>query len=144
MDSRYVLSALGETEAGAKNMFRLLDRLTRLATGRRREHTGYLLGLVLNNMTQGVVMFDLSGRLIFFNDQYLAMYGLSPDIVKPGAKLVDIILHRFASGTLGRDPQEYCDDLLRTMAAGQSVSFVTEGPDGRAISVINRAIPGNA
>ena len=29
------------------------------------------------------------------------------------------------------------------MAAGKNVSFVTEAPDGRAVSVVNRAIPGS-
>jgi len=48
-------------------------------------------------MTQGVVMFDAAGRLVVRNDRYLEIYGLSPEIVKPGAKLIDIVRHRFAA-----------------------------------------------
>jgi len=125
-------------------MFRFLKRLTPLAKGRRLRHNGRLLALALNNMTQGVVMFDAAGRLVVCNDQYLSMYGLSPDIVRPGAKLIDIVRHRFATGSLGRDPERYCTELLDNMAAGKTVSFVTEAPDGRAVSVVNRAIPGSA
>jgi methyl-accepting chemotaxis protein len=102
-----------------------------------------LLALTLNNMTQGVVMFDAAGHLVVCNDQYLTMYGLSPDVVKPGAALVDIVRHRVKSGSLSRDPAEYCAELMASMAAGKIVSFVTETPDGRAVAVVNRAIPGS-
>jgi methyl-accepting chemotaxis protein len=109
---------------------------------RRRRGEGRLLAVALNNMTQGVVMYDAGGRLAVYNDRYRQMYGLSPDLVKSGAKLVDIVRHRFELGNLQRDPVQYCAELLGNMAAGKVVSFVIETPDGRAISVVNRAIPG--
>src|ERR1700733_7776928 len=109
---------------------------------RRRNGKERVLALTLNNMTQGVVMFDAAGRLIVSNDRYLTMYNLSPDVVKPGAHVEDIVRHRFKSGSLHRDPAQYCAELLDSMAAGKVVSFVTEAPDGRAISVVNRSIPG--
>jgi YD repeat-containing protein len=109
---------------------------------RRNNGNGRLLALTLNNMTQGVVMYDAAGRLVVANDRYRLMYGLSPEIIKPGAKLVDVVRHRFATGSLQRDPAAYCAELMDSMATGKVVSFVTEAPDGRAISVVNRAIPG--
>jgi methyl-accepting chemotaxis protein len=105
---------------------------------------GRLLDLTLNNMTQGVVMFDRAGQLVVRNDRYLAMYGLSADLVKPGALLVDIVANRAKSGSLTRDPEQYCAELRDSMAAGKVVSFVAELPDGRSIAVVNRAIPGGA
>ncbi len=116
-------------------MFRLRNPL------QRTRHHGDLLALALNNMTQGVVMFDTAGRLVVCNDQYRAMYGLGPDIAKPGAALVDIIRERTKTGSLRRDPADYCAELMANMAAGKVVSFVSETPDGRAVSVVNRAIP---
>jgi PAS domain S-box-containing protein len=121
-------------------MFRLVNRLTPWSAGRGRAKRR-LLELALNNMTQGVIMFDAKGRLIVCNEQYLSMYGLSPQVVKPGANLIDIILERTKTGSLQRDPAEYCAELLSNMAAGKIVRFVTEASDGRAISVVNRAIP---
>jgi PAS domain S-box-containing protein len=109
---------------------------------RRRSGQDRLLALTLNNMTQGVVMFDAGGHLIVSNDRYRTMYGLSPDIVKPGVNVVEIVRHRFKSGSLQRDPAQYCAELLSNMATGKVVSFVNEAPDGRAISVVNRPIPG--
>jgi len=109
---------------------------------RRLDDKGHLLALALNNMTQGVVMFDASGHLVVSNERYRLMYGLSPDIIKPGGKLVDIVRHRFETGSLDRDPAKYCAELLDSMSSDKVVSFVAEGADGRAISVVNRAIPG--
>ncbi len=116
----------------------------RILSWRRLYAKGQLLDLALNNLTQGVVMFDAGGRLIVCNKRYLDMYGLSPEVVKPGAALIDIVRHRASTGTLPRDPAQYCAELLDKMASGEEVSFVSEAPDGRAISVVNRAIPGGA
>ena len=46
---------------------------------------GRRIPLSANNMTQGVVLFDINGRLIVCNEQYRTMYELSPEVVKPGA-----------------------------------------------------------
>ena len=124
-------------------MLRVLNSLRRLARGRGLDRKGRLLALTLNNMTQGVVMFDTAGRLVVYNDRYLAMYGLSPELVKPGVALIDIIRLRVQTGSLHRDAEEYCAELIDSMAAGKVVQFVTEAPDGRAVSVVNRAIPGS-
>ena len=52
-----------------------------------------LLQTVLNNMSQGVLMFDPETRLIFCNKRYIELYGLSQEIVKRG------ILFAIFSGT---------------------------------------------
>jgi methyl-accepting chemotaxis protein len=123
-------------------MVRVFSRLTRLFRNRGLGG-GSLLALTLNNMTQGVVLFELGGRLVVCNDQYLRMYGLSPDLVGPGAHLVDIVRERFKTGSLQRDPVQYCAEIMEKMAAGKIVRFVSQTSDGRAVSVVNRAIPGS-
>jgi PAS domain S-box-containing protein len=109
---------------------------------RRLDDKGRLLELALNNLPQGVVMFDESGRLVVGNESYLRMYGLSADVVKPGADLMDIVNHRSDLGSLQRDPRQYLVELQKSMTAGKTVSFITQSPDGRSISVVNRAIRG--
>jgi methyl-accepting chemotaxis protein len=120
----------------------VVGRIRRRGGGLDRR--GRLLALALNNMTQGVVMFDTTGRLIVCNNRYLEIYGLSPDIVKPGASLIDIVRHRFETGQLDRDPAAYCAELMNLMSSGKDLSFVSELPDGRSVAVVNRAIPGSA
>jgi methyl-accepting chemotaxis protein len=109
---------------------------------RRLGDKNLMLVTTLNNMMQGVVLFDATEHLVICNDRYLEMYGLSPDIVKPGCTLADIINCRMQKGSLGRDPEHYRAELIASMAAGKTVNFVTENADGRSISVVNRAIAG--
>jgi methyl-accepting chemotaxis protein len=123
-------------------MVRVVRRLTRFLRNRGLSGGG-LLALTLNNMTQGVVLFELGGRLVVCNDQYLRMYGLSPDFVGPGSHLKDIVAERVKTGSLQRDPAEYCAELMDAMAAGKFVRFISQTSDGRAVSVVNRAIPGS-
>ena len=42
------------------------------------------LDAALNNMAQGLAMFDAEQRLVIANDRYAEMYGLTADQVKPG------------------------------------------------------------
>jgi methyl-accepting chemotaxis protein len=116
----------------------------RFAAGGWLNGKGRLLDIALNNMTQGVVMFDRTGRLVVRNDRYIEIYGLPPDIVKPGAELIDIVNLRAKSGSLPSDPAKYCADLMATMSTAKVMSFVSELPDGRSIAVVNRGIPGGA
>ena len=75
-----------------------------------------LLQTVLNNMSQCVLMFDSQTRLIFCNQRYLELYGLSPDIVKPGCLLRDLLRHRIERGNFSGDPDEYVAVSLRASA----------------------------
>ena len=109
---------------------------------RRLGDKSLLLATALNNMTQGVVMFDAADRLVICNDRYLEMYDLSPDIVKPGCTLLEIIEHRISTGSLTRQADEYRAELASAMAQGQTVSAIVESSDGRIIAVINRPIAG--
>jgi len=47
----------------------------------------------LNNMIQGLCMLDPSLHVIVCNRRYIEMYGLSPDIVKPGVSMREIMEH---------------------------------------------------
>jgi methyl-accepting chemotaxis protein len=71
------------------------------------------------------------------------MYGLTPRLVKPGAILADIVRYRAETGSLQADPARYCADVVQAMAADKALSMVAETPNGRAISIVNRAIPGS-
>jgi len=109
---------------------------------RRVGDKSLLLTTALNNMTQGVIMFDSDERFVICNDRYLEMYNLSRDVVKPGCTLLDIIQHRAATGSLTRAVEEYRADLVTSMAQGRTLSAIVETPTGASISVVNKPIPG--
>jgi PAS domain-containing protein len=52
----------------------------------------------LDHMSQGLCMFDAAGRIVICNRPYLRMYKLSPDVVKPGCTLRELIEHRRQTG----------------------------------------------
>jgi PAS domain S-box-containing protein len=99
-----------------------------------------LLSVVLNNMTQGVILFDAHERILVCNDRYVEMYGLSPDVVKPGCTLLGLIQNRITTGSLNIDPEKYRAEILSAVRRGQSMNRIVETPDGRAVLVVNRPI----
>ncbi|HSM19820.1 MAG TPA: PAS-domain containing protein, partial [Hyphomicrobiales bacterium] len=117
-------------------------RPARLTGGRTRDDDSVLLALALNNMTQGVVMFDANERLVVCNDRFIEMYGLSRRVVKPGSALIDVIKNRKVTGSLDLDPETYRREILAAVSQEGAMSRIVETPDGRAISVVNRSIKG--
>ncbi len=110
-----------------------------LVDRRMSERDSQLL-IAVNNMSQGLVMFDANERLVVCNDRYIEMYGLSRDVVRPGCTLAEVVRHRMTTGSLTRDPGEYRATLLATVGKGQTHSWVSEGSDGRVIAITNRPI----
>ena len=101
---------------------------------------GALQSMVLNNMTQGVVLFDAHERVLVVNDRYVEMYGLSPSVVKPGGTLVALIENRITTGSLNIDPEEYRSEIMTAIRDGAVMNRIVETPDGRAVLVVNRPI----
>jgi methyl-accepting chemotaxis protein len=96
----------------------------------------------LDNMSEGLCMFDASTRLILCNGRYIEMYGLTPEVAKPGALLRELIEHRIRVGAFKGDPDEYVAETRRRLKAGQIVQDVRERPGGIFISVSSRPMPG--
>jgi diguanylate cyclase (GGDEF)-like protein len=97
----------------------------------------------LSNMLQGLVMFDPSARLVVCNRRYLDMYGLSPDTVKPGCTLSELLNYRVAAGAFFSDnPEQYMSELVTAAQQGTSISKITTLHDGRIISIINQPVAG--
>src|SRR5712691_2906465 len=51
----------------------------------------------LNNMSQGLCMFDASERVVVCNQRYVQMYNLPAELSVPGVSWQDIVAHRFAT-----------------------------------------------
>ena len=65
------------------------------------------LDAALNNMVQGLAMFDAEQRLVVCNARYAEIYELSPEQVKPGVTLLQIIEQRVKNGlTSEKSPEE--------------------------------------
>ncbi|ACA16328.1 diguanylate cyclase/phosphodiesterase with PAS/PAC sensor(s) [Methylobacterium sp. 4-46] len=91
-------------------------------------------GIALDSMTQGLCLFDRDDRLILMNARFAAMHGVPADLARPGTPLADLLARLAAHGTEGalRRRPEGADD---------PVAFTVDLADGRAISVVQAAIP---
>jgi diguanylate cyclase (GGDEF)-like protein len=94
----------------------------------------------LNNMSQGLCLFDAGARIVVCNQQYLQMYNLSPAVVRPGCTLRELITHRKATGFFTGNVDQYLARILDSVAQGQPFSWVVEANDGRFVHVLNRPI----
>jgi diguanylate cyclase (GGDEF)-like protein/PAS domain S-box-containing protein len=115
----------------------LIGALSERRSEERLREQNVRLDAALNNMCQGLCMFDTGGRLLLCNNRYLEMYGLSPRVIKPGCSLTELLEHRKATGTFSGDAQEYADALLAGIAKGKTCSVTQELGDGRVITLIN-------
>ena len=70
---------------------------------RPRAHIG-LMKSALNNMTQGLCMFDGAARLILCNGRFIAMHRMRPEHARAGTPMRDLVAHRVEVGTLLGDP----------------------------------------
>lgn len=96
----------------------------------------------LDNISQGVCLFDASRKLVFCNDRYAELYRLTPDQVRPGTSLQDIIEARCAVGTSPVSPEESLRLSAEINASGIPTSRLTELPDGRFIYISNQSMSG--
>jgi diguanylate cyclase (GGDEF)-like protein len=101
-----------------------------------------LFHTVLNNMSQGVLMFDSETRLVFCNQRYVEMYKLSSEVAKPGCTLGDLLNHRMEVGTFSGNPEEYIVRVLQSVAGGKTSCDILKLSDGRAFSIVNNPMPG--
>ena len=108
-----------------------------LANSRRRNQTR-LFRAALNNMTQGLCMFDGAARLVLCNERYIEMYRLRPEHARAGTPLRELLLHRLASGNFSGDVDRYVEDCLRQVAEGRTESKTNVLKDGRVIAVVGR------
>jgi signal transduction histidine kinase len=92
----------------------------------------------INNMIQGVAMYDSNQHLTMCNRRYLEMYRMSADVVKPGIHLTDVMRHSAAVGNYTEE------EARRVLSERPDVSklktrmtFTQRLRDGRVIAVMS-------
>ena len=102
----------------------------------------FQIDTALNNMSQGVLLFDANARLVLYNRRYIEMYGLSAGVVRPGCTLRELVEHRKALGVISADIDAYCRSVIAEVASGKEASRIVELADGRSIYAVNHPIKG--
>lgn len=120
----------------ARAMHRRSERARKLL-----EEQKLILDAALNNMSQGLLMFDSSGRLVVCNRRYREMYGLSPGFLATNPTIRDVIRHRAETGSFDGDVDDYCHHIEALVASKTTSRHVIETTDGRWIHVANQPLP---
>ena len=94
----------------------------------------------MNNIPQGLVVYDKTAHVTVCNERYTEMFGLSAEVVKPGCTMQDLIYHRKKTGSFVGNVEEYCAATIKDLALGKATRQVTETPGGRAILIINQPL----
>ena len=99
------------------------------------------LDAALNNMVQGLAMFDADLRVVIANNRYAELYHLTPEQVKPGTHLREIVEHRIANGELpGKNAEEVLQAMLDRLSGGEC-QYTARLSDGRYIVVSAKPMP---
>ena len=96
------------------------------------------LDIALNNMIQGLCLFDGQSRLVVWNQRYTAMYNIDPRRIWRGCGISDLLDARKAAGTFPQDPVNYEARLRAAIDQGKTFTLNIELDDGRIIAVVNQ------
>jgi diguanylate cyclase (GGDEF)-like protein len=94
------------------------------------------LDTAVNNMTQGLLFFDSSQRLVICNQRYVEMFGVSREVIKPGCTFRELLMHRQQTGTFTDNVDEYCRYIDGKLKEGEAFQRILVTADGRSIQVL--------
>jgi PAS domain S-box-containing protein len=114
----------------------LLDRRAKGELGRQQ----LVLDTALENMSQGLCMFDADGKIILFNERYAAMLGRT-DILLTGRLLVDVLREEQAKGQWQGDAGEFFARLVADARESRTTTDIVTR-FGRSIRVVNQPMQG--
>ena len=116
------------------------DDLTRLNEKLSTQNVHF--DAALTNMSSGLSMFDADGKLMIWNDHYVQLYGMSPELVRQGVSIAEIVEHRKQAGNLDLDVGEYIYEFRQRLIEVGKSTTTSRLADGRLIFVVNTAIAG--
>jgi len=87
---------------------------------RELERQNIRLDAAVNNISQGLCMYDPKGRLVICNQPYQRIYNLPEHLLKPGTPLDDILGHLFDEGMqAGANREDYIRWRREMIARGE-------------------------
>ena len=98
-----------------------------------------LLDATLENLSQGVCMYDADGCVVLFNARFAEMMGFETDTLV-GRSLLDLMRQRKAAGHFSGDPQEYFEQVMSEVRRGAPVLKSLESPSGQTIRALSRTL----
>jgi diguanylate cyclase (GGDEF)-like protein len=104
-------------------------------------HAHWQLDLALNNMSQGLCLFDNQGRVQLYNLRFHEVTGIPSDRIWKGLPYRDLLVQAAAVGLVDGSSVARSDELLRGALAGGSRSRLETGmPNGRSVMICRQPL----
>jgi len=100
---------------------------------RRRNRLGRI---AIDNMTQGLSMFDRDGKLLVCNARYIEMSQLPREFFYSGMPFREILAERANKGSFDGDPDAYVAECMKRAAEGRRETKTIDLQDGRTVSLV--------
>ncbi|MGD1878239.1 MAG: PAS-domain containing protein [Kiloniellaceae bacterium] len=111
--------------------------------GEELRHKNVLLDAALDNMAQGLAMFDVNQRLIICNQRFLDLYNLPVDMAQPGTELAEILEHTARMENLSSGQAKALRQRrLATAASLEETTVQDILSNGRVISEVHSPMAG--
>ena len=105
------------------------------------EKTNRRFDAALNNMLQGLLMFDSEERLVVYNKRFLSMFDIAPESVRQDMMLAELVNSIVPHNALFQeDAQEIVAEKRRFWSNRERAVRLRELSDGRVISVMHEPI----
>ena len=98
-------------------------------------HDDQVLNTVLDNLGHGVLMFDADYRLVFYNQRFFDLYGLSKEIARAGCTIGDLVRRGVQVGGFSADPEEHLANFMEHAEEGEEFGGSANLADGRTFSI---------
>ena len=121
--ARLILSLLFKRgDSASKDTFRLLDDATEAL-----QHNRDLLQIALDQMEQGITVFDQDFRLTCWNRQYRLLFDLPDEMGQVGVSLDQILRHLARRGDIALDSQVAILDRMTRFGTAWQMELKTSG-----------------
>jgi diguanylate cyclase (GGDEF)-like protein len=120
---------------------RAQEEIISLSAAQVQERTDQL-DAALNNMSQGLCMFDRDHRLVVCNAQFAKLYALPDHLRQSGTSLRDILAHRVQAGNAVAPSESYVEREMEGARRGEPFYAVGQLQDGRTIAGQSQPMPG--
>ncbi len=107
----------------------------------KQRYRNWTARVALNNMSQGLCMFDGAARLVLCNLRYIEMHGLRREQLRHGMPLRELLILRAQTGTFSDDPDRYVAACLKQVAEGRTETRTIKFEDGRIVALVARPLP---
>ena len=96
------------------------------------------LDAALNNMVQGLCMFDSDLRIVLYNERFVEMYRFPSQFVRPGVTLRELMEQNVKVGNLTGPAEDRYNEYVSELTRHGSLAVQRVHLDGRTIAISHR------